>query len=409
VLPATDYTEAGKHQAAARHWSKHTLPGLLSDRLDQLHSGDDIVYIEKITIDISDFPWNMTDAAWRSTIADAIGTVQSSPDSLALIVQQWLFYLQHGCFEKTAILNNSKAIEQYLLSHRDKLPVAALQQPGRSLSLPLLQRLFYQHTKELAAIVIGQVFQLDNKNVPEVYTIILQQLKADPDATFALLSKIVAATMARRTKEKERLLDLLIRPDTNKKNTAATSSKNDRTISEKREDNQLPTANLPIDCPLAGLVLLFPYIKLFLENSGLVKDDAFVDEAAQHQAVQVLYYLATGQSLPTEESLILPKLLCGIELSVYISFEEELPLALQTEAHELLQAVIGHWQVLQHTSVDGFRETFLQRDGKLVWKGESYVLQVAESGVDILLNSIPWGFRNYRLPWMPYSFITEWY
>lgn len=408
VLPATDYTEAGRHQATAKHWAKHSLPDLLNNHLEQLYPGDDILYIEKVTIEIADFPWNLTDAEWQSTIAAAIQKEQPAANTLALIIQQWLFYLQHGCFEKAALLTDRKAIEAYLLSHTAQWPAILLRAINKGISLPALQRLLNQHTAALATLFIEVLLNVPAADAVQAYGIILQQLKTAPTATHTLLSKLAITNQALPAKEKARLLETLLRPESSAPADAVPANKEEpeQTTPDRQED---PVTDTFIECPCAGLVLLFPYIKRFFENGQLIKDDAFVEGAAQIRAVQALYFLATGASTGDEASLVLPKLLCGMELSTYIEWEEELPASLQTEGHELLEAVIDHWKVLQHTSVEGFRETFLQRPGKLIKKGDTYTLQVEESGVDILLNSIPWGFRNYRLPWMPCNLITEWY
>lgn len=408
VLPATDYTEAGRHQATAKHWAKHSLPALLNHHLERLQPGDDILYIERVTIGIADYPWNLTDAEWQSAIAAAIQKGQPAPHTLALIVQQWLFYLQHGCFEKAALLTDRKAIEEYLLSHAAQLPAILSRIISNGISLPALQRLFHQHTAALATFFIEVLLNVPATDAAQAYGVILQQLKTDPTAIYTLLSKLAVTNTALPAKEKARLLEALLRPESSKAVDAVPANRQEpeQATPDRKED---PVTDIFIECPCAGLVLLFPYIKRFFENSQLIQDDAFVNEAAQIRAVQALYFLATGASAGDEAALVLPKLLCGVELSTYIEWEEELPASLQAEGHELLQAVIDHWKVLQHTSVEGFRETFLQRSGKLIKKGDTYTLQVEESGVDILLSSIPWGFRNYRLPWMPYHLITEWY
>lgn len=408
VLPAADYTEAGRHQATAKHWAKHSLPNLLNNHLERLHPGDEIVYIEKVTIEIADYPWNLTDAEWQSTIAAAIQKEQPAPDTLALIVQQWLFYLQHGCFEKAALLTDRKTIEEYLLSHTVQLPAILLRAISNGVSLPALQRLFYQHAAALATLFTAVLLDLPEADVVQAYGVIRQRLKTDPAATYTLLSKLAVTNRAVAAKEKTKLLETLLGPESSKAADGERMNKEEaeQAASGHKED---AVTDVFIECPSAGLVLLFPYIKRFFENGQLLKDDAFVDEVAQIRAVQALHFLATGASTGDEAALVLPKLLCGIELSTYIELEGELPASLQTEGNELLQAVIDHWKVLQHTSVEGFRETFLQRQGKLIKKGNSYTLQVEESGVDILLNSIPWGFRSYRLPWMSYHLITEWY
>ena len=66
-------------------------------------------------------------------------------------------------------------------------------------------------------------------------------------------------------------------------------------------------------------------------------------------------------------------------------------------------------KILQNTSIGGFREAFLLRKGKLKFEPNQIIIIVEESGVDILLNKIPWGFRYFKLPWQAKTYITEWY
>jgi hypothetical protein len=163
-----------------------------------------------------------------------------------------------------------------------------------------------------------------------------------------------------------------------------------------------------LNCPNAGLVILLPFIKRFFENIGLVNDDEFIDEISKIKGLQALHFLATGSEVENEQDLLLPKILCGFEIEEFVEFNSNLHENTKNEANELLKSVIVHWQILQNTSVEALRETFLQRNGSLKIVS-SFLLRVSNSGVDVLLDSIPWGFRNFKLPWMQKSIITEWH
>ena len=157
----------------------------------------------------------------------------------------------------------------------------------------------------------------------------------------------------------------------------------------------------------AGLVLLGPYLQMFLERIGLAQGGRLTDPGAALVAVQ---YLGTGQEVaPPEYELVLPKLLCGFGL-------DEAPPALPTvsadivrESNELLSSVVEHWSALKNTSADSLREAFLQRDGKLSLRQDgTWLLQVEQKAYDMLLEYLPWGYQMTKLPWMERILITEW-
>ncbi len=158
---------------------------------------------------------------------------------------------------------------------------------------------------------------------------------------------------------------------------------------------------------LAGLVLLGPYLQMFLKRVRLVRDGRLTDPGT---ALAAVHYLGSGQTdAPPEYELVLPKLLCGFDL-------EEVPPALPAidacivrESNELLSSVIGHWSALKNTSTDSLREAFLHRDGKLsLSKTGTWLLQVEHKPYDMLLKYLPWSYQMTRLPWMDRLLITEW-
>jgi hypothetical protein len=64
--------------------------------------------------------------------------------------------------------------------------------------------------------------------------------------------------------------------------------------------------------------------------------------------------------------------------------------------------------MLKNTSVNGLRETFLKRDGILSRQENNWRLQVEQKTLDVLLDSIPWGFSTISLPWNGYLIFVEW-
>ena len=159
----------------------------------------------------------------------------------------------------------------------------------------------------------------------------------------------------------------------------------------------------------AGLVILHPYFERFFESLGLLDNhQQFINKAAQMRAVYLLAFLANGELNPAETILPFCKFLCGLPLESPIIRSIQLSKYEIDECTELLQAVIGHWSVLQNTSPDGLREGFLDRKGKLDFTGEITVLHVEVKGQDVLLNRLPWGIGYIQLPWLSNAFTTTW-
>ncbi len=159
----------------------------------------------------------------------------------------------------------------------------------------------------------------------------------------------------------------------------------------------------------AGVVLLHPFLKFYLEGVGLVSDNAFRHEYAQQVAIALLHYLATRERTVPESALVLPKLLCGWPLEQPVLGGLELPEAALAEGENLLQTVINYWEVLKNTSPDGLRQGFLQRQGKLTRSDTgNWKLRVEQQSIDILLSRLPWGLSMVKLPWMTEVLVVEW-
>ncbi len=159
----------------------------------------------------------------------------------------------------------------------------------------------------------------------------------------------------------------------------------------------------------AGLALLWPHIPRYLQRLDLLlEDEAFVDQEAQQRAVLLLQYLVTEETHFSEADLVLNKLLCGFELSDSLPLQLEISEQEQSSTEGLLTAVINQWEALSKPSIAGFRQSFLQREGKLTEKEKKWLLQVEQQGYDILLARLPWGLGRIKLPWMEKILQVDW-
>ncbi|MEM9686347.1 MAG: contractile injection system tape measure protein, partial [Bacteroidota bacterium] len=158
----------------------------------------------------------------------------------------------------------------------------------------------------------------------------------------------------------------------------------------------------------AGMVILWSFFKPLFEALKFTENHKFIDEAQQHRAVHVLQYLAGEKEYCSEHELGLNKLLCGLELNTPIPKEVQLLEEEKERVNDLIQSAIGYWPAIKNTSVAGFREAFLLREGKLSRNGNDWQLQVVQKGYDVMMKTLPWGISLVKLPWMPGILYVEW-
>lgn len=159
----------------------------------------------------------------------------------------------------------------------------------------------------------------------------------------------------------------------------------------------------------AGLVILHPFFQYLFDDVGFTKNHQFIDQIQQHQAALALHYLVTGNENAFEPDLVFNKILCNIPIENPIENQLLLNEKLQIECENLIKATIQHWSALKSTSIEGLRNTFLQREGKISQKENGdWLLQVQSLGVDILLSKLPWGIGMIKLPWMDGNLFVEW-
>jgi hypothetical protein len=157
----------------------------------------------------------------------------------------------------------------------------------------------------------------------------------------------------------------------------------------------------------AGIILLWPFLPDFFRKMELVEKENFVNEAAQHRAMYLLQYMATGNGNSNAPVFPLVKLLCGVSPteSIEVDFlnEEE-----RNACDEMLKEVIAAWPALKSAGPSYLRSMFLQREGQLKKQDRSWNLIVQQETQDILLGKLSWGVSVVRMPWNKTLIYTEW-
>lgn len=176
-----------------------------------------------------------------------------------------------------------------------------------------------------------------------------------------------------------------------------------------------PPAPPPVDEPIAvtnaGLVLLAPYLPRLHRQCGLLDGDVFRNFEANQIAVHLLQYLVTGGARVrgAEFSLVLNKVLCGLEPAAAVVPRIELDPKLTAIAEGLLGHVAGQWPRGAKLSVEGLRSTYLHRPGRLKRRADGiWALKVEARGWDVLLGELPWSFGRVHAPWMPAPLEVDW-
>lgn len=158
----------------------------------------------------------------------------------------------------------------------------------------------------------------------------------------------------------------------------------------------------------AGLVILSPFFPKLFQVLGLMEDGIFNDETHAKRAVHVLQYLANGDRKYEEVHLPLNKILCGLEIYDVADNNFQITKNEKEECESLIKAAINNWEALKNTSVEGFRNSFLVRRGRLTKNGNDWSLLVDRKVYDMLLEKLPWSISIIKHKWMNRAVFVEW-
>lgn len=158
----------------------------------------------------------------------------------------------------------------------------------------------------------------------------------------------------------------------------------------------------------AGLVLLGPYLPRYFEMLGLLEGNKFKDRDASERGAHLLQYLLNESTDSFEYQLVINKLLCGVDAGTPIVKRIEITDEEKEASESLLNGIIANWPVLKNTSIEGLRESFLQREAHLQRKDDGWHLLVQTKAFDMLMDSIPWSYSIVKLGWMKRAIHVDW-
>lgn len=158
----------------------------------------------------------------------------------------------------------------------------------------------------------------------------------------------------------------------------------------------------------AGLVLLHPFFSHYFSRLNMLTKGQFNDEKARQRAIRLLQLLVDGGTGHAEHTLLLNRVLCDmpwqepLDPDIIITEDEK------ALSQGLLNAAIQQWPKMHNSSIEGFRASFLQREGLLWQTEEAWMLRVEKRSYDIILQTLPWSYGMMRFSWLSKPVYTEW-
>jgi hypothetical protein len=306
------------------------------------------------------------------------------------------------------------------------VPVTAVLQADL---LELVRRIFPKHLSKLREFMLLLAMQQNQKaQQGDVWLfVVLSYLAQKTAISLSSLSQQLAEAAKRNTAEWKSDLPRLLEQHSSSNFLARSSDTSLKRLQQLREKSaaeerkriaevkqRKARLTTETDEPLgqfignAGLVLLWPFLTRLFTRCGWVKGISFTSDQAAYRAVHLLQYLVNKQEQPPEYLLVLNKLLCGLKKAQPVEKEIQLTDEEKQIGEDLLAAVIKQWTVLGNTSIAGLRETFLERNGQLLFTGQHVVLKAERKAFDKLLGRLPWAINLIRLPWMHQPLYVEW-
>ena len=428
---------------------------------DRLSSPELYIRLDKVEIDLGVLsPQDLGSDALAERIAEQLEefigvNLENIPGSSVKTqavhhFEQWLFWLEHGVLPALStapetdwleyVLQNlgleSSAVEQLhiLLLSRPEAPRRLVLQHDAKFMQALVE-LFTGHKQEMLPRFIALFHTVQQHSPSKLSTLQFRQLE------IAYWTEIVSITVLKREKlpassliatvqtvasislllspfvkfiksgkeyDNEPLVSLILKPQGGSRQKKTEKLMEDEALVKAKAEKELTPA--PENCFIqnAGIVLIHPFLQRFFAKIDLLDGNHFKDESAQHKAIVLLHYLATGSPTTPDYNLVLPKLLCDMPINVSLDHFLTPDKAELDAADNMLSAAIEHWEALGNTSPNGLREGFLQRPGKIEMVSGARRLLVEHNTLDILLDRLPWGIGIVKLPWLGEMLKVEW-
>jgi len=315
--------------------------------------------------------------------------------SIAKIQDDFLFFLKHGFLPWNSGITSIAEFEELVLESRFRERLLDFIRREEKAA----ERLVCNFSEKFIAVIINSIASSQQIVAENLRSLIVKEPRH--------LRSILHASII-RTICSEQPSDLIILlEEIQKSPTEFVRKMNGKKSAQDRSEKSKDKSEA-IYVDNAGLVILHPYLHQLFETFDLIRNKSWKDKSAQCAAVRTLQYLVTGNNESPEFDLPLNKVVCGLLPEDVLEPRESLSIEIRRECDILVEAVIEHWAALKNTGVAAFRETFLQRNGKLTRVDNGWLLQVEQKAVDVLLSRLPWGIGTIQLPWMDQIIHTEW-
>jgi len=460
--------EAFALQQRLRDLFYEVLLPVLEEAFDELSTPQEVIHLDTVeldlgTVSLADLEMlDITDQLKSKIRVDLTAVILSPAGKKTIkrtlrlsIVQQWMYYMQHGFLPWNVTVTDvvwydqvleGFAVDSHSIEALRKLITTDLRAVKRMVLSGAPQFLVHLTEALTSRVQDGLLIVLDGICAAlieagrepslawqrNVWNEILRMAAIAPGLT---TDEIVSRVIAHHIDDEMVLLvqrsktlspEIIMRVTTAKTSQAAaaeairsslkTAPQPDATPAPESDIIPVPTqAPVSVRPPTedmfvvrAGLVLLHPFLTNLFTYLNLVEGTDFKSLYHRQKALAVLHFLATGSTTYEEHELVVAKILCNhpweepVDPAIQLSGDE------MHECEELLGEVIARWSILKSTSANTLRTNFLQRGGKLYTMGNEPHLLVEGNMLDVLLDHLPWGIGIIKLPWMKQLLKVEW-
>ncbi len=364
-----------KNQAVARYIARHytdvQVDNLLNNNATLIGGTENLVWLNSLQLLITT---HVTDTLQRARLTTLLREFNLQVLGEHITVSSFTAYLKQ-------LLNFISSANYSLFTVLSKVMLKAGSTPGLS---PVFTAKLSQVLTEL------HIYEINYKTAQSVKQLLV---KADDNA----LQGATGSNTAKKAIETKQLKEEI--------------KQNQQLIEETMKDQNkelLINSKDTIYINNAGLVLLNPFLATYFVRLGMMEGGKFVNADMQLRAVHLLQYLVNGKSDSPEHFLVLNKVFCNVPIEEPVQAEIILTEKEKAVSEELLKAVLNSWDKLKNTSIVGLQESFLQRDGGLVFKDDAWHLKIEQRGYDVLLQTLPWTIGMIKTPWMDKFLYVEW-
>lgn len=442
-------------QLLSMHYWNDIVP-ILSSLFDELSSEEEIIQVDRVeldlgriaSIDLQQIKWNdKILSKFRDRLHDRIvgefkkkgGLIVRETRTIS-ICKQWLFYIEKGYLpwnfmqlNETYLVDvlEALAVDYHLVNELrrlirsdDRVALRIGLQYSDDFLVKLMEVLTGHNQQNLSLIINGSqnILVRTEVHIPvnksTVWSRLLTQTARSMKSLNSqeLMKEVLIQNLSSIVITDLRKDDLpdecnILWPIVEQLRRDPLREKKDDTVQPKRT-NETETSDLIDDDGIfvqqAGVALVHPFLSSLFKHLQLIEGGKFKSEKLQQKALWVLHYIGTGKSMADEYELTLAKILCNWPLRSPVEKDFSLSEDELTEVDKMLESVIRQWSVLRNTSVDGLREGFLRRSGKLFTKNDQLYLRVETQTIDVLLDQLPWVLSMIKLPWMKEILRVEW-